>query len=215
MLRVIRSTVQGADINPDLADEYEQAIDKALAARDEERETVSYDEIGQKAYRIALLPYTDPTGAHRWAILDDGPSESDWQDTDDLDEAIATYEKWVRDATAGAMPTYDDEGNEKPVWDESDVAGVSAETEYDGDTHNERARLLAAQWAHEEFTAAEQSYQEATRRRQVAFAKAIDSWGRGGQAVLAKRVELKEPTVKAIADKGRQILAEQTPEAQA
>jgi hypothetical protein len=215
MLRVIRSTVQGADIDPDLADEYEEAIDKALAARDEERETVSYDEIGQKAYRIALLPYTDPTGAHRWAILDDGPSESDWQDTDDLDEAIATYEEWVRGATAGAMPAYDDEGNEKPIWDESDVAGVSAETEYDGDTNNQRARLLAAEWAHAEFTAAEQSYQEATRRRQVAFAKAIDSWGRGGQAVLAKRVELKEPTVKTLADKGRQILAQQTPEAQA
>jgi hypothetical protein len=215
MLRVIRSTVQGVDIDSDLEDAYEKAIDQALAARDEERETVGLDELGQKADRIALLPYTDPTGAHRWAILDDGPSESDWQDTDDLDEAIATYEEWVRGATEGAMPEYDDEGNQKPIWDESDVEGVSTATEYDGSSNIDRARMLAAQWAHEEFLAAEQSYQEATRRRQASFAKAIDSWGRGGQAVLAKRVDLKEPTVKTLADKGRQVLAAQTAEVEA
>lgn len=213
MLRVIRSSVQGLDIAPDLADAYEEAVDKALSERAEVRETCGLDELGQKEYRIALLPYTDPTGARRWAILDDGPSESDWQDTDDLEEAIAAYEEWVRAATEGAMPSYDDEGNEKPAWDESDVEGVSAETEYDGDSHNDTARMIDAQWAHDAFTAAEEAYQQATQRRQMAFAKVIDSWGRGGQAVLAKRVDLKEPTVKTIADKGRYLLAQRREDA--
>ena len=207
MLRVIRSSVQGLNIDSDLADDYEAAVDKALNERAEVRETCGLDELGQKEYRIALLPYTDPTGARRWAILDDGPSESDWQDTDDLEEAITAYEEWVRAATEGAMPSYDDEGNEKPLWDESDVAGISAENEYDGDSHNDTARMIDAQWSHDAFTQAEQVYQQATQRRQIAFAKVIDSWGRGGQSVLASRVDLKEPTVKVIADKGRQLLA--------
>lgn len=208
MLRVINSTVQGIDIDDEQAEAYEDAINAALKARDQVRETFSLDEIGQKEYHIALLPYTDPAGAHRWAILDSGPTETDWQDTDDLDEAIATYEEWVRAATAGAMPQYDEDGAEKPLWDESDVEGVPAKEESDGGSHNDTARMIDAQWAHEEFNAAEQSYQQATQRRQVAFAKVIDSWGRGGQAILANRVELRDPTVKAIADKGRQILAE-------
>lgn len=208
MVRVIHSTVQGLDIDDEQADDFFNAVDAALKARDQVRETFSLDEIGQKEYHIALLPYTDPAGAHRWAILDNGPAETDWQDTDDLDEAIATYEEWVRAATSGAMPQYDEDGAEKPLWDESDVEGVSAKEQYDGGSNNDTARMIDAQWAHEEFNAAEQSYQQATQRRQVAFAKVIDSWGRGGQAILANRVELRDPTVKAIADKGRQLLAE-------
>ena len=208
MLRVINSTVQGVDIDDEQAEAYEDAVNAALKARDQVRETFSLDEIGQKDYHIALLPYTDPAGAHRWAILDSGPSETDWQDTDDLDEAIATYEEWVRAATSGAMPQYDEDGAEKPLWDESDVEGVPAEEQCDGGSHNDTARMIHAQWAHEEFNAAEQSYQQATQRRQIAFAKVIDSWGRGGQAMLANRVDLKDPTVKTIADKGRQLLAE-------
>jgi hypothetical protein len=208
MLRVIRSTVQGLDIDTEQEEAFEEAIEAALKAHAEVRETVSRDEIGQKAYQIALLPYTDPNGARRWAILDNGPSETDWQDTDDLDEAIAAYEEWVRGATSGAMPTYGDDGEENPVWDESDVDGVSAENEYDGGSHNDSARLIDAEWAHEAFLTEEQAYQKATQRRQVAFAKVIDSWGRGGQVMLATKVGLKEPTVKAIADKGRQILAD-------
>ncbi|MFE2832137.1 hypothetical protein ACFXI6_13985 [Streptomyces mirabilis] len=208
MLRVIHSTVQSIDIDDEQAEAYEDAINAALEARDQVRETFSLDEIGQKDSLIALLPYTDPAGAHRWAILDSGPAETDWQDTDDLDEAIATYEEWVRAATSGAMPQYDEDGAEKPLWDETDVEGAPAKDESDGGSHNDTARMIDAQWAHEEFNAAEHAYQQATQRRQIAFAKVIDSWGRGGQAILANRVELRDPTVKAIADKGRQILAE-------
>lgn len=206
MLRVVRSSVQGLDIDDDLADEYEEAIDKALNARDQVRETYSLDAIGQKEYHFALLPYTDPTGAFRWAILESAPATYECQDTDDVEEAIATYEEWVRAWTESAMPSYDDEGNEKPLWDESDVEGVAAETLYDGNSGNLNARMQDAEWAHEAITAVEEAYQQATQRRQVAFARLIDSWGRGGQTVLAKRVDLSEPTVKAIADKGRQIL---------
>lgn len=207
MLRVIRSTVQGLGIDSEQEEAFEEAIDAALKDRAEVRETFSLDDADQKAYQIALLPYTDPNGAHRWAILDNGPSEVDWQDTDDLDEAIAAYEEWVRAATQGAMPSYDDEGNEKPLWDESDVEGVRAEQEYDGDSHNETARMWDAERAHEAFLATEKTYQQATQRRQVAFAKVIDSWGRGGQVILANKVGLKEPTVKTLADKGRALLS--------
>jgi hypothetical protein len=207
MLRVIRSSIQGIDIDADQEDDFEAAIDAALGRRDEVRETFSLDEIGQKEYHLAVMPYTDPNGEHRWIIFDSGPSECDFQDTDDLDEAIAAYEEWVRGATAGAMPSYDEEGEELPIWDETDVDGISAKEMYDGASRNHTARLIAAEWAHEQFSKAEESYQQATQRRQIAFAKMIDSWGRGGQAVLAKRVEIKEPTVKAIADKGRSLIA--------
>lgn len=210
MFRVIRSTVQGIDIDEDRAEDFEAAIYAALKAGDEVRETVSYDRIGQKECRIALLPYTDPDGKHRWAVLDDSPAENDWQDTDDLNEAIAAYEEWVRGATSGAMPKVDKDGNEEPIWDETDVAGVSAKEVNDGESNNDTARLIAAQWAHQEFMQAEEAYQEATRRRDVAFAEMIDSWGRGGQSTLASRVELKEPTVKRIADRGREILRTRT-----
>ncbi|MFI8169811.1 hypothetical protein ACIGAN_26125 [Streptomyces sp. NPDC085931] len=156
-----------------------------------------------------LLPYTDPNGEHRWAVFDYGPTEYDCQDTDDLDEAIAAYEEWVRGATA--MPSYDEDGEELPLWDESDVEGVPAQRAkqvYDGAAGNNNARLIDAEWAHEEFIKAEENYQQATRRRQVAFAKMIDSRGRGEQALLACRIDLKEPTVKTIADKGRALLAQ-------
>ncbi|MFF7795586.1 hypothetical protein [Streptomyces sp. NPDC007991] len=208
MFRVIRSSIQNIDIDADQADDFEAAIDAAITRRDQVRETFSCDEIGQKAYHLALLPYTDPNGEHRWAIFDSGPTEYDCQDTDDLDEAITAYEEWVRGATAGAMPSYDEDGEELPLWDESDVEGISAKEVYDGDAGNDNARLIDAEWAHEEFTKAEESYQQATQRRQVAFAKMIDSRGRGGQAMLASRVNLKEPTVKTIADKGRALLAQ-------
>lgn len=207
MLRVIRSSIQGIDIDVDQEDDFEAAIDAALGRRDEVRETFSLDEIGQKAYHLAVMPYTDPNGEHRWIVFDSGPSECDFQDTNDLDEAIAAYEEWVRGATAGAMPSYNRDGEEIPIWDETDVEGISAKEMYDGASKNQAARLIAAEWAHEQFSQAEESYQQATQRRQIAFAKMIDSWGRGGQAVLAKRVDIKEPTVKVIADKGRALIA--------
>lgn len=64
-----------------------------------------------------------------------------------------------------------------------------------------------AQKAHAAYLQAETAYKEATVARQVAFAEAIDAMGRGGQAILANKIGLAAPTVKSIADRGRQVLA--------
>ncbi|MFF8618295.1 hypothetical protein [Streptomyces sp. NPDC015350] len=203
MLRVIRSTLQGLDIDEDLDAEFEEAVNRVLAAHGEVRETYSLDGIGQKESQIALVPYTDPDGKHRWAVLYGDPAEVDWQDTDDLDEAITLYEQLVRDTTSGATPDYDKEGDERPAWEYSDVSGVSAHEQADGQDGTTQARMIDAQWAHEEFTAAEEEYKRATQLRQTRFARAVDAYGWGGQAALAARVDLKEPTVKSLAARGR------------
>src|SRR5881409_332207 len=57
--------------------------------------------------------------------------------------------------------------------------------------------------AHADYLQAEAAYKEATANRQVAFAKAIDAMGRGGNAILARKLSLSAPTVKSIADRGR------------
>jgi hypothetical protein len=64
-----------------------------------------------------------------------------------------------------------------------------------------------AEQAHADYLKAEVAYKTATVARQVAFAQAIDAMGRGGQAVLSRKVGLAAPTVKSIADRGREILA--------
>lgn len=66
-----------------------------------------------------------------------------------------------------------------------------------------------AEEAHTEYLKAEAAYKEATVARQVAFAKAIDAMGRGGNAILSNKIGLSAPTVKSIADRGRKILADQ------
>ncbi|MEU6459719.1 hypothetical protein [Streptomyces sp. NPDC047065] len=65
-----------------------------------------------------------------------------------------------------------------------------------------------AEKTHAAYLEAEAAYKEATVARQVAFAQAIDTMGRGGQTLLANKVGLSAPTVKGIADRGRQILAD-------
>lgn len=65
-----------------------------------------------------------------------------------------------------------------------------------------------AETAHAAYLQAEAAYKEATVARQVAFAQAIEAMGRGGQTVLSSKVGLSGPTVKGIADRGRQILAD-------
>ncbi|MER7738904.1 hypothetical protein ABTX34_11355 [Streptomyces sp. NPDC096538] len=69
-----------------------------------------------------------------------------------------------------------------------------------------------AEKAHAGYLAAEAAYKEATVKRQVAFAKAIEAMGRGGNAVLSNKIGLSAPTVKSIADRGRAILANRTTE---
>lgn len=64
-----------------------------------------------------------------------------------------------------------------------------------------------AEAAHTSYLQAEAAYKTATTARQIAFAQAIDAMGRGGQAILSRKVGLAAPTVKSIADRGREILA--------
>ncbi|MCC8455412.1 hypothetical protein [Streptomyces rochei] len=64
-----------------------------------------------------------------------------------------------------------------------------------------------AEKAHAAYLEAEAARNEAIVARQVAFARAVDTMGRGGQTILANKFGLSAPTVKAIADRGREILA--------
>lgn len=64
-----------------------------------------------------------------------------------------------------------------------------------------------AEKAHADYLTAEAAYKQATVARQVAFAQAIDAMGRGGNAILSRKIGLAAPTVKSIADRGREYLA--------
>ncbi|MFB7763624.1 hypothetical protein [Streptomyces xiamenensis] len=206
---MISSTVAAEDVDGEYREELEQALHAAHGVGGNEvRETYSLDDIGQKEYHIALLPYTEPSGAHRWAVLESGPTESDWADTDDLDEALATYERAVYDATRVSEPDIDEAGNELPVWAYSDVAGVHAKEEGDPERGISAAREVDAVWAHEAVVAQEKLYKAALERRQIAFARFKDAYGRGAAATLALRVNREWPTVKKITDSGHVMLAE-------
>ncbi|GGY81030.1 hypothetical protein CP967_08710 [Streptomyces nitrosporeus] len=68
-----------------------------------------------------------------------------------------------------------------------------------------------AEKAHAAYLQAEAAYKAATVARQVAFATAINAMGRGGNAILSKKIGLSAPTVKSIADRGREVLADRAP----
>jgi hypothetical protein len=89
---------------------------------------------------------------------------------------------------------------------DSDVYWTIVEQHDDG-----AATEAEAVQAHSDYLQAEAAYKEATVKRQVSFAKAIDAIGRGGNATLSRKVNLSAPTVKSIADRGREALAAQPP----
>lgn len=98
------------------------------------------------------------------------------------------------------------------ILDDLAEAGVTDSVDdIDSDTYWEIVRRHdtgaqteeAAVEAHADYLKAEAAYKEATVKRQVAFAKAIDAMGRGGNAILSRKVGLSAPTVKSIADRGR------------
>jgi hypothetical protein len=110
------------------------------------------------------------------------------------------------------IESFDMEG----ILDDLDEAGVTTSVDDIEDSvywmiverHDTGARAQEeAVQAHADFLQAEAEYKEATVRRQVSFAKAIDATGRGGNAILSHAVELAAPTVKSIADRGRDVLA--------
>lgn len=205
-MRVIHSTIQPAQIGDDHEDAYSEAVAEVMSRGDQVRKTYSLDGIGQEEFSIAVLPCKDPAGGRRWVLAHTDPGTVDWQDTDDLDEAIALYEETVRETTKGALPVCDEEGNELPQWDKTDVEGVSAREVTSGADANAAARMIDAQWAHEEVTELERRSREAVRRRQLAFARAADAIGRGGQARLTARSGLREPTVARIVAAGRKLM---------
>ena len=198
MLRVIRSTVQGLGIDADLEDEFSAAAEAGFLLR-ESRST-------DNALTIELRSYTDPTGQNRFVVLYTDPTEVDWQDTDDYTEARNQYEEGVREAKKGAAFDVDEDGNEKPLFETTDVRGVAGYEEGSEEAGDATALLLVAEWATTQLVEAQRVFDEKTRARQIAYARAVDNFGRGGNAALARRVGKSEPTVKDIADRGRALL---------
>ncbi|WP_405392414.1 hypothetical protein OG596_34125 [Streptomyces sp. NBC_01102] len=90
------------------------------------------------------------------------------------------------------------------------MASYEAGSEESGDA---TALLLIAVWATAEAEEAQRVATEKTQARQIAYARAIDTIGRGGQAALARRVAKSEPTVKDITDKGRALIKQQADQA--
>ncbi|MDT0476226.1 hypothetical protein RM863_29285 [Streptomyces sp. DSM 41014] len=200
MLRVIHSSVQTVGIDTDQEDGFEAAV----RSGEQLRETYSKDA------RYDLVAYIDPDGLHRFAVRISEPSAYDWQDTHSFDEALALYEESVREAAEGMWTAVDEEtGDELPPFEFTDVPGVQGYESGAEEAGTIKGRMLDAEWATEEADKAQRAADGTTRARQIAYARAIDKFGRGGNAYLARRLGLSEPTVKAIADRGRQILAEQ------
>lgn len=199
MLRVIRSTAQGLDIDTNLEDDYSTAAQAGTLLR----ESHSSD----NALTIELRSYTDPADQNRFVVLYTDPTEIHWQDTADYTEARNQYEEGVREAEKGAALDVDEDGNEKPLFATTDVRGVAGYEEGSEESGDAEALLLVAEWATAGAEEAQRVFDEKTRARQIAYARAIDNFGRGGQAVLARRVGLREPTVKDITDRGRALLA--------
>jgi len=56
---------------------------------------------------------------------------------------------------------------------------------------------------HAAFLQTEEDYKATLAVRQLVFAETVQTLGRGGNARLARELELSDPTVKSIADRGR------------
>lgn len=120
MLRVIRSTVHGLDIDTELEDDFADAVEAGKLLR----ETYSEDKHGQKSLSIEVRAYTSPEGQNRFAVLWTDDAEVDWRDTDSYPEARTAYEEMVRETEKGADIEVDEDGNEKPLFTATDVPGV-------------------------------------------------------------------------------------------
>jgi len=214
MLRVIRSTVQAVSIPSTDEDLYIEAVE----AGDVHRETAT-----RGVRTIKLVAYTTPDQQDRWAVTDTDETEVDWQDSDDLAEAITLYEATVREAADCMGEEYeelvDDEtgepyaGDVLPPFGTVDVPGVRGYEEGAEVAGNAGAWMVEAQRKDAADKVKQDEAAASTRARQIAVARAVDTWGRGGQAALARRLGLSEPTVKQLADRGRALLAEADPQA--
>lgn len=100
-----------------------------------------------------------------------------------------------------------DDLNEAGVTDSIDDIDNEAYWEIVERHHTGAHAEAKAEEAHAAYQQAEAAYKQATVARQVAFAQAIDAMGRGGNAILSRKIGLAAPTVKSIADRGREFLA--------
>ncbi|MFD8949488.1 hypothetical protein ACFV0B_11595 [Streptomyces xanthophaeus] len=212
MFRIVRSTTEPLDIPT----AQEDAYDAAVEAGDTYRETLGHGEDDRSAYR--LIGYTDPNGQERWAVTADEAVEVHWQDTEDLAEAIAQYETLVRDTADGMGDEYEERedeetgqmvaGNLKDPFESTDVPGIRGYEDGAEEAGNSRAWMTEASRKDAADKAVQEAATASTQARQIAIARAVDTYGRGGQAILARRLSLSEPTVKQLADRGRALLAE-------
>lgn len=200
-MRVIRSTIDEEPGTQEAQEALERVLTHAV------RETYDLDRFGYPENRIALIPYTWG-GDNLWAVVMNCTREEHWQDTPSLDEAIEAYEKAVREITAR---TWED-GEEEPPWHYTDLPDIPAREHGSATSATAEAWMIEAERAHKRHIAAQKTYQDSTRQRQIAFAKAVDarnaSQGSGGVAALAARCDLTMPTVSNLAAQGRKIIRE-------
>src|SRR3954469_11828806 len=192
MFRIIRSTTEPLDIPADQEDAYDAAVE----AGDTYRETLGHGEDDRSTYR--LIGYTDPNGQERWAVTAYEPAEAHWQDTDDLAEAIAQYETLVRNTADGMGDEYEEREDEetgqtvagylKDPFESTDVPGVRGYETGAEEPGNSRAWMTEAGRKDADDKVVQEAAAASTRARQIAIARAVDTWGRGGQAVLARQL---------------------------
>lgn len=203
--RVIRSTVQPTDFLEGRADAFEEAITAGTVCR------VTYDlEDGVQVWRAAVVGYTDPDGAHRWAFVYYDPANVDVIDfpADTLDGVLADYEQLVEE-TADNNPRAHD-GDVPYAY--TDVRGVDACTNGDAGQGNTTARLLALRWTNQALDAATAAQRAASRARAAAAALAAGAVnaqhdGKGGVAAVARTLDVSQPTATPLVQAGEQILS--------
>lgn len=121
-MRVVVSTLEGSEIDADLAAKIDTIIEAGI--RTPQRETYDRDEIGQKVYHAAVVAYVEPgTEMRRWALYWADPAERFVHDCADEAEAVEVYEDNVRQWAVDNDGVVDREG--KPFrFDYTDVTGA-------------------------------------------------------------------------------------------
>jgi hypothetical protein len=205
MPRIIRSTTEALTIDTDNEDTYSAAAKAGQLLR---RSFTEKD--GEMLLDIELRSYIDPEGQHRFAVLYESNAEVHHQDLpgNDYTPARDLYEQMVRDEQANGDRDIDDDGNEEPFYSASDVSGADGYEAGDEESGDREGFMLAAESADAEAEEALRIAAQKVDARRVAFARASTCYGRGGKAVLARRLGKSEPTVKDAVDKGLALLAE-------
>lgn len=205
--RVLRSTVQAADIPDDQQEAYLQAIAGGTTVR------CTYDlDDGLVVYRVAVTGYTDPGGQHRWALTycDQAAVDNIDYPADQLDQVLADYEQMVR-AGADAIASVDDARD--PVFTATDVDDVTAAVKESPAQGNIAARHLAVQWATKAMEDTAVALSKAIDYRRVTCALAagaVTAGGAGGVSAVARTLNVSQPTASLIVRAGEGLLVSPT-----